>query len=105
VTHNQGNNGGRHLIQRPVFTNVNQMQDPVLSNISPMQPIPDPMVPLSRRNFQGYEMSRIAAPPEHMPDIRGISEAREHHQTNMKDCLTRIIDDAIGIKLAFPAAM
>jgi len=58
--------------------------------------------PSQTRTYQGYEMPVVVNPPDHTIGLRGVAEAREHHRSNMKDRLTRIIDDAIGFELAFP---
>jgi hypothetical protein len=47
-------------------------------------------------------MPSVANPPDHTNGLREIAEAREHHRSNMKDRLTKIIDDVIRFELAFP---
>ena len=54
------------------------------------------------RAHQGYEMPSVVNPPDHTMGLRGITEAKENHRSNMKDRLTKIIDDAIGYELTFP---
>jgi hypothetical protein len=62
-----------------------------------------PKAEQARRYTPGYEMPRIEEGPiESIKGLRGISEAKEHHRSNMKDRLTRIIDDAIGVELPLP---
>ena len=54
------------------------------------------------RSFRGYDMPSMSAPPGNLTGLQGIHQAKENHQANMKDRLSKIIDDALGRELLLP---
>jgi hypothetical protein len=47
-------------------------------------------------------MPTMATPHDPISGIQGIQEAKNNHQANMKDRLSKIIDDALGHELPLP---
>jgi hypothetical protein len=54
------------------------------------------------RSHRGYAMPTVTDMPSNLGGLQGISAARENHQSNMKDRLSRIMDDTIGRELPLP---
>jgi hypothetical protein len=50
----------------------------------------------------GYGMPTMTTTHDTVMGISGIREATENHRSNMKDRLSRIIDDALGVELPLP---
>ena len=56
----------------------------------------------TRRTSRGYEMPSMTGQPDNLMRLRGIHEAKENHRMNMKDRLSKIIDDTLGNELPLP---
>jgi hypothetical protein len=54
------------------------------------------------RSFRGYDMPSMTVPPDNLIGLQGIHQAKENHRANMKDRLSKIIDDALGRELPLP---